>query len=152
FHQGGLVKPLRMWFVAAAASILPAWAAADSITDWNERTFACTVTARQGPYPASRALAMVHVAMFDAANSIEHRYSAYKVQASASPGSSAEAAAVAAAHSVLRKLYPEQSVDLNAAYAASMARIPDDGKAGGVAVGEKVAADIISLRENDGAE
>ena len=82
------MKPLRLWIVAAAFT-LPAWAAADSITEWNERTFACTVTAKQGPYPASRALAMVHVAMFDAANSIEHRYSAYKVQLSARPGSSA---------------------------------------------------------------
>jgi len=146
------MKPLRLWFVAAAIFMLPAWAAADSITEWNERTFACTVTAKQGPYPASRALAMVHVAMFDAANAIEHRYSAYKVMLSASPGSSAEAAAVAAAHSVLRKLYPDQSADLDAAYAASMARIPDEGKGGGVTVGEKVAAEIISLRENDGAE
>ena len=61
------MKPLRLWIVAAAAFTLPAWAAADSITEWNERTFACTVMAKQGPYPASRALAMVHVAMFDAA-------------------------------------------------------------------------------------
>jgi hypothetical protein len=143
---------LRWWSLAAAAFIIPAWVAADSITEWNERALACTITAKQAPYPAARALAIVHVAMFDAANSIEHRYSAYKMQASASPGSSAEAAAVAAAHSALLKLFPDQSADLDVAYAASMARVPDDGKAGGVTVGEKVAADIISLRENDGAE
>jgi hypothetical protein len=142
-----------LWsLIIGGALLMSAGAAADSITEWNERALACTTTAKLFPYPASRAIAMVHVAMFDAANSIEHRYSAYKVQVSAPPGSSAEAAAIAAAHSVLLKLFPDQSAELDAAYAASMARIPDDGKAGGVEVGEKVAAEIVSLRANDGAD
>ena len=152
FGLFSLTKVVHWVLMVAVALSIHARAAADAVTEWNERALACTVAAMQLPYASTRAMAMVHVAMFDAANSIEHRYSAYKVQASATPGSSAEAAAVAAAHSVLLKLFPDQNAYLDAAYAASMARIPDDGKAGGVAVGEKVAADIISLRENDGAE
>src|SRR5262245_22020685 len=152
FGSLSFTKALRCLLVAVGTLLIPAYAVADSITEWNERALACTTTAKLIPYPASRAIAMVHVAMFDAANSIEHRYAAYKAQVSAPPGSSAEAAAVAAAHSVLVKLFPDQSADLDAAYSASMARIPEDGKAGGVAVGEKVAAEIISLRENDGSD
>ena len=149
FESQSFTKAVLRVLATGGALLMPAGAAADSITEWNERALACTTTAKQAPYPAARALAMVHVAMFDAANSIERRYSAYKVQVSAQPGSSAEAAAIAAAHSVLLELFPDQSAELDAAYAAALARLPEDGKPGGVAVGEQVAADITSLRAND---
>src|SRR5262249_16541105 len=105
FGSLSVTKALHCLLVAVGTLPIPACALADSITEWNEKALACTTTAKLIPYPASRAIAMVHAAMFDAANSIEHRYTAYKVQVSAPAGSSAEAAAVAAAHSVLLKLF-----------------------------------------------
>jgi len=128
-------------------------AAADVVTEWNEKALACATTAKQLPFAAARTMAMVHTAMFDAVNSIEGRYAPYKVKESAPPGSSPEAAAVAAAHAVLLNLFPDQKTDLDAAYTASMAQVPDgSGKATSISVGEKVAIEILALRTSDGAD
>ena len=47
-----------------------------------------------------RTYSMMHIAMFDAVNSIEGGYNAYRVRASASRQASSEAAAAQAAHAV----------------------------------------------------
>ncbi|HTD21414.1 MAG TPA: vanadium-dependent haloperoxidase [Terriglobales bacterium] len=141
------------WLIAFAVLAAPAVAAADVVTEWNEKALACATTAKQLPFAGARTMAMVHTAMFDAVNSIEGRYTPYKVKESAPPGSSPEAAAIAAAHAVLLNLFPDQKTDLDAAYTASMAQVPDgSGKAAGIAVGEKVAAEILALRASDGAD
>lgn len=129
------------------------FAVADAVTDWNEKALAAAAQAGQLPFVTTRTMAMVHTAMFDAVNSVEARYAPYKFKESAAPGASSEAAAVAAAHAVLLKLFPDQKAGLDAAYAASLAKIPDgSGKAPGIAVGEKVAAQIFALRAADGAD
>ena len=143
---------LRWWLVAGTVFVLPACAVADSVMEWNEKALACTLTAKQPSYVAARTMAIVHVAMFDAINSIEHGYTAYKVESSGPSSASGEAAGVAAAHAVLLKIFPEQSAALDGAYTASLARVPDgNDKAAGIAVGEKTAAEIISWRATDGA-
>lgn len=54
---------------------------------------------------------------------------------------------------LLIRLFPDQKAALDAAYAGSLARIADgSGKAGGIAVGEKVALKILALRAADGAD
>jgi hypothetical protein len=144
---------LRWWLIAGIVFIAPAGALADAVTEWNEIALACTLTAKAPSTAAVRTLAIVHVAMFEAVNSIEHGYEPYKAKVAAPSGSSAEAAAVAAAHAVLLKLFPDQGKDLDAAYATSLAKVPDgSGKAAGIEVGDKVAAEIIALRANDGAD
>src|SRR4029453_6216010 len=47
---------------------------ADVIADWNEKAVNAGNTARVGNFPTARAIAMVHLAMFEALNSIEPRY------------------------------------------------------------------------------
>ena len=54
-----------------------------------------------GPPPAERIIAMTHVAMFDAVNSIEGLYQPYLVQLPAATTVSKEAAAATAAGTVL---------------------------------------------------
>lgn len=61
---------------------------------------------KQLPFVGTRTMATMHVAMFDAVNSIEGRYAPYKVKVAAAPGSSSDAAAVAAAHATLVKPFP----------------------------------------------
>src|SRR3712207_6462955 len=61
-------------------------ASADVITDWNETTRAVMKAANSGGNPASRALAMVHVAMADAVNSVQDRYTRYVASVPKSPG------------------------------------------------------------------
>jgi len=140
---------LLLFVVLVAAPI----AAADAVTEWNEKALNCTQTAKQAPFAATRTMAMVQVAVFDAVNSIERSYAPYKFNVPAPSGSSAEAAAIAAAHAVLLKLFPDQNATLDADYKASLARIPDgDAKSAGISVGEKVAAAVLSWRAGDGAD
>ncbi|HXJ58238.1 MAG TPA: vanadium-dependent haloperoxidase [Verrucomicrobiae bacterium] len=129
-------------------------ARADVVTDWNQITLATQVAVPGGVRtpPAARALAMVHLAIFDSLNAIDRRFTPYAVQALADPAASAEAAAAAAAHAVLLNIYPGRQADLDTAYAASLASIADgSAKAEGIVVGESVAAVILALRSSDGS-
>lgn len=70
----------------------------------------------------------------------------------ASRGASAEAAAVAAAHAVLRNYFPDSAAILDAARASSLAWIPDGpAKSSGIAVGETAAVRMIAARAKDGS-
>jgi PAP2 superfamily len=135
-----------------ALLIIPAAAAADAVTEWNEIAVATAAAGKHGASDASRTTALVHAAIFDAVNGVEARYTPYKVRVSAPAGASAEAAGVAAAHTVLVRLYPDQKGSLDQASAKSLGRIADGpAKADGIAIGEKVAADLVAWRANDGA-
>jgi hypothetical protein len=139
---------------AVFASILTGATRADVVTDWNQTTLATQAAVAGGirTPPASRALAMVHLAISDSVNAIDRRYRPYAVDALADPGASAEAAAAAAAYAVLVNLYPSRQADLDAAYAASLASIADgSSKTEGISVGESVAAVILALRSADGS-
>src|SRR5262249_8886082 len=112
--------------LVAVALITPAPSAfADVIADWNEKAIAF-VTPRMTPPPAAtRVVAMVQVAMFDAVNSIERRYRPCLVQLPAPAAASKEAAAAAAAGSVLAGLNPQAQAELKAATTAYLSNIHD---------------------------
>jgi hypothetical protein len=136
----------------AALVVVPGFAVADAVTEWNEIAVATAAAGRHGASDVSRTTALVHAAIFDAVNAIERRYTPYKVTVGAPGGASPEAAAVAAAHAALVRLYPAQQETLGQAYGKSLARIPDgSSRTDGVAVGEKVGAEMVALRANDGA-
>lgn len=141
--------------IAAAASLtlcLLSPSMADVVTDWNEKVVNASMTARQPPPVQARSIAMVHLAMFDALNSIEPRYTPYRVQFQVPNTTSREAAASAAAHYLMVRLYPDQSKDADAGLRAALASVPDgDAKVQGVQLGEKVAAAILDDRKADGA-
>ena len=98
-----------------------------------------------------RYYAMMHVAMFDAVNSIEGDYTKYRVRVGASRGASEEAAAAQAAHDVLAALIPANAAAYDAALAARLAQISPGRAAQGVAVGKAVANNILAWRANDGS-
>jgi hypothetical protein len=126
---------------------------ADTVLDWNITALKTTTAAPFNPPVESRNLAIVHAAMFDAVNSIIGEFHPYAVEFSAPRGASADAAAAAAAHFALVKLYPEQHSILDAAFVASLASIPDGpAKTDGIAVGEAVAVQILGKRSADGAD
>lgn len=127
---------------------------ADVVTEWNQTALA-TQAAIPGAIrtpPAARALAMVHLAIFDSVNAIDRKFTPYVVGDLADSAASPEAAAAAAAHAVLVNLYPSRQAELDAAYAVSLASIADGiAKTEGISVGESVAALIIALRSSDGS-
>lgn len=122
------------------------------VTGWNATLLEAVRTDNTAPPLASRNMAMVHAAIYDAVNSISKKYSPYRVNIDAPAGASAEAATAAAAHRVLVSVYPAQAVKFNEAYASSLAKIPDGkSKDDGIALGQKVADQIITWRSTDGA-
>ena len=140
--------------VMIAASIVvgaSAQARANVITEWDEKALA--VVAPMPPYTAQRLIGMVHLAMFDAVNSIERRYRPYLVELKAEPTTSKEAAAAAAAATILATLDPKTASDMKTALATYLASIPDGkDKLNGVELGEAVAVRIFGARINDGSE
>jgi hypothetical protein len=127
-------------------------AQADVITDWNEMAVIAGGKARPpGGGTQARNMAMVHVAMFDALNAIERRYTPYRAQPATAPGTSREAAAATAAHFILVRAYPNQTKDFDTLFRASLAAIPaGEPKSRGIRLGEKVAAEIFAWRAKDG--
>ncbi len=125
-----------------------ATAAANVITDWDEKAAAIAQT--KGPPPgAYRVMAILHLAMFEAVNSIEPRYKPYKAKLSASPDTSKEAAA--AATMVMSKLLPDTAADMQSAAKTFLATLPDgEAKANGIKLGEQAATAILAARDKDG--
>jgi hypothetical protein len=145
--QANLCKVLvAVALIAPAPTVL-----ADVITDWDEKGVAL-VTPRLAPPATERAMAMVNTAMFDAVNSIERRYRPYVVQLPAAPTTSMDAAAAAAAGTVLADLLPQAAGEVKGAMASYLAAIPNsDAKSEGIKLGEAVAAKILAARANDGS-
>jgi PAP2 superfamily len=127
--------------------------AADVITDWNEKTLAFVAKHRMLPPQAERVVASVHLAMFDAVNSIERRYRPYRIAVSTGKDTSKEAAAAVAAGMVLAGLHPKDAEELNSLMGAYLATIPQGAaKSEGIKVGQEVAAKIVAERTGDGSE
>lgn len=122
------------------------------INDWSETAVAVVQTDAKRPGPEQFLwYGFVDAAVYNAVVGIEGRYAEYKWHERGPRSASSEAAAAAAAHRVLLTYFPASQSRLDAAYTASLAKIPD-GKAedDGVRFGERAASRIIHLRENDG--
>ncbi len=125
----------------------------DAVLDWNAIAQTATVAASAPPPQQFRTLAITHGAIFDAVNAIERRYTLYSVNIKAPTGASVAAAAVAAGHGVLTRLYPAQKATLDVALTASLAKIPDgEAKVGGINVGKEVAEKLVAIRSTDRAD
>jgi PAP2 superfamily protein len=109
------------------------------------------VTAGQGPVPQLRSMTIAQVAMHDAVNLVTGKHGTYLSYGAAPAGASAEAAAIAAGHRTLVSLFAAQTAALDAARAASLAARSLTETDPGIALGESVAAAILSARGNDGA-
>ena len=105
-----------------------------------------------GPCRSARALAIVHVAMFEAVNAVLGGYQSYTdVRRPAGPVSLGIAASQAA-HDTLSALYPSQAASFDAALAEDLGRCRDRAeKANGISLGQGAAAAILLLRAADGS-
>lgn len=127
-----------------------ATARADTVSDWNVIAFDTFKAANIGGNPQIRALAIMHVAMSDAVNTVQNRYTRHALSVAFNPAASAEAAAAAAARGVLVTLAPTQKAKVDAVYTAAVSPLPDGpGKSAGVAIGEQAAAAAIAERADD---
>ncbi len=142
------------FFALAALLVLAAVpsALADPVLDWNLTALRTTAAAPFNPPLEARNLAVVHAAMFDAANAFQHEFRSYAVHVCAPAGASFDAAVTAAAHRTLVGLYPEQTATLDALAAEALSRLPQGaGRDAGVTLGTEVATRLLSVRASDGA-
>ena len=150
---------------SVSIAILGAWialgvvasASANVITDWDEKALVVVAPMASlggtSPYMAQRMMGIVHIAMFDAVNSIERRYQPYLVQLAPAPTTSKEAAAAAAAAAVLATIDSKTASEMKVALATYLASLPDgSAKSDGVRLGEAVAAKVLEARVNDGSD
>lgn len=135
----------------------------DSLLYWNEvaleasaqdHTGAPPKLEQGGPTRTARALAIVHLAMYDAFIGINGGYAPYQLGLmSPPPGASAEAALGEAAYITLKKLYPSQCQTLQRAQNAFLWGLPNDqAREDGRTFGQKVAETLLAQRMNDGSE
>jgi hypothetical protein len=134
---------------------------ANDVLQWNETTMKAIEANGQSNVVATRTLAMVHAAVHDALNAITRRYDAYYFEGPADPAASPEAAAAAAAHTVLIGVVsgfgtPAQKgaamAVIDQPYTAALARVTDGpARNKGVAVGRAAGAAMLVLRREDGA-
>jgi membrane-associated phospholipid phosphatase len=143
--------------VLAAASLAPVMAQAtqtvSQVVQWNKTLLSIVRT--PGAQPATihptRSFAIMHAAIYDAVDAIDGTHKPYLVRLSASHFASQEAAAAAAAHEVLVKLYPNFQATLDDQLQRALAQLANAGRADGSQIGNTVADRILALRANDGS-
>jgi PAP2 superfamily/Domain of unknown function (DUF4214) len=122
----------------------------DAVIDWNQTLLNAIRVDKTPPPVASRAMAMVQAAVYDAVNAIDGSHATYQISVSAPAGASMPAAAAAAAYRVLTNLFPAQQARFDAALASSLSDVPDNAaKLDGLQVGRAAADGILALRAND---
>ncbi len=107
---------------------------------------------QNGPTLSSRALAIVHLAIFDAyvgTDGIGGLGHYLPTLGNAPAGSSVRAAVSAAARDTLRALFPSQTASFDAKFAALAALMGPGDAATGAAYGSAVAAAILADRHDD---
>jgi hypothetical protein len=147
-----MLRRIPLCLTLAAALVAPA-AAADVVLDWNDELLDSVRAEKTNPPRATRGMAMMNVAIFDAVVGIAGGHQSYAVAGPGPAGASLEAAAAAAAHAVLVHLYPGREAIFDATLAAQVQALPaSTGVTDGLAWGAEVAAEIIALRADDGSD
>ncbi len=131
----------------------------DAIRRWNQISIDASgydhAGPRQqlGPGRASRALAIVHIAMFDVMNAVKGDYESYTGVLAAKGSVSTDIAVSQAAHDTLVALFPAQAASFDAWLAEDLDRTKNKkAKANGVDLGRRAASAILALKANDGSE
>lgn len=131
----------------------------DVVLDWNnlfnELLVADEVT--QNPGYASRAMAMLNLAIYDsvsiATGNPQDTFYDYSLQLGPNARIKAEIAASEAAYTVLSGLYPDQQVTIDAFYESIMAGYRQKKvTADSLAVGAEIGNTILAERANDGSD
>jgi hypothetical protein len=106
-----------------------------------------------GPGRASRAIAIVHIAMFEALNALDGSFQSYVGLYPATPKTSKDVAISQAAHDALVGVFPSQKARFDAFLAEDLSQVPEGKKKrNGIALGRAAAFSILALTDHDGAQ
>jgi len=106
-----------------------------------------------GPGRSSRAMAIVHIAMFDALDAVVGGYTSYTGTQAPHGPMSVDAAISQAARDTLVAMFPSQTATFDAYLAEDLAAVPNaNQRANGIDLGHRTAATILAMRLNDGSQ
>jgi len=136
--------------VCAASALSTAALAGDRevVIEWNALMEATVPNSAGVTLP--RGYAMMHIAMFDAVNSIEGGYSGYHVRIPVSLPASSDVAAAQAARDVVVALFPAATANADALLATRVHGVDPALAQAGAQVGKSIANKILLWRANDG--
>ncbi len=136
----------------ALLSALPLDARADAVTDWNKNTIDEIRKLGLGPNPATRTLAIAHIAAYEAVNSVTKSHEPYHAALTPTLPVSQPVAVASAVYWALVLQFPNEKPTLDTLLAQSLADVPDgEAKQHGLDLGKTAAVDIFTLRIGDGA-
>lgn len=150
-------KSLSLVALVTALVLTPLASRADIVLDWN-RVAADVLrdnTSLQNPGMASRSMAMMNLAIYDAiamtspGGTMFYNYGG----GHSSPGYaySDKAAASQAAYTVMSGLYGDRQTQLDSALSSSLSLIPNSqAKSDGISLGTMIGQSILDRRANDG--
>ena len=105
-----------------------------------------------GPGRSARAMAIVHIAVFDAINSIVGGYQSFTGIPQVQEETSIDCAIAQAAHDTLLVMFPSQRAAFDQELSNDLGQIPGGrAKVNGIRLGRQAAAAILGLKENDGS-
>lgn len=143
------VHPTRLTAMLLCGTAL---AQADIVTEWNTAALNAIRVNKTAPPAASRALAITHLAVYDAVNSITLTHEAYNSYQPVVGPSSIEAAAAQAAHTALSQLFPAQKAVFDSMLTNQLAGVTDlTQRANGATIGINAANAMLSSRVGDGS-
>ena len=166
-HHEALGPRYEVIPAASAEGIGPARRGLDAVRRWNKIAINASgldhtpVAAGEtrifgeqlGPCRAARAMAIVHIAMFDTANSVLGQYEGFTDVRAPSGAVSLRAAISQAAHDTLTNMFPSQAPAFHALLADDLDDIRDSAiKLRSIRLGSAAAAAILKARLGDGSE
>jgi hypothetical protein len=153
FKEVVVFKNAVFSLLIGVGTFYPADASADVVTDWNQAALRAIRSSGTTPPAASRALAIVHVAIFDAVNAITRAYDTYAVHSNVPASASPEAAASAAALTALSALFPGSVAEFERLHSQVMLTIANGPqKDEGAAWGERAAELVLLSRTADNSD
>ena len=145
-------SPIRIAVFCAYVFTASLSFASSVVTRWNDAALEAIRTGKTAPPVASRNLAILHTAIYDAVNGISRTHESYLVESAVAASASREAAASAAGYTALRALFPASAGRLAAIHESIIAEIPEKPqKQAGLHWGQAVAEAVLASRAFDGA-
>jgi len=149
---GAAVVAATMLSAATAKPRQPAAVPPDAVLTWNGYTIAAVRASTPSKFQTDGMVYMSYVqaAVYDAVTKLMGRYQPYHDFAfTPDPDASVQAAVAAASQTTLDHYLPDQAPTVDAEYAAYISTLSGN-VAGGVALGQAAANDIIAFRTGDG--
>jgi hypothetical protein len=142
----------RIVTLALAAVCAQIVSADNLVVEWNRAALESIKSGSVAPPVATRTLAMLSTAQYDAINAIQRTHVGFSYRGSADSFASKEAAAAQSSYRILSSLMPGNEAAYRAKLETTLNSISDvNSRNAGIAAGNAAAESIMAMRSADGA-